>query len=227
MPWFLGTTRAPEAFKGDNHERAIHSHFSPPASDFDYSATRAWHRCTDLQTAVELLYPGRAAEVRDGILAFEKKLEDALADYERAKAGRSRTDFTADIASDTLSFLGGLYAELGVTTLKFADLEEPYTLRLSDMGTPVALRLDKKTAIKDIIPEKTLFGPPYLDTSKWSRAMEITERDSCLDITFALSPEWADDLVPCLNDMWFLTENEAGERMIGKVLVSICAEHLR
>lgn len=219
IPWYLGLEKTPDAFGQYDHEQALHSHFSAPASDFDYMNGGLWRHYTDLQMATDLLYATAADGVRREITEFERTLESRAADFERSGAGRNYDGFVNEIASDTLTLLKDLYAKFDVAEMSVTEKGDPEATLVATINT-----LHHENS--EIAPEKILLGPSYIFLSKWARARHVKRSETALEIEFAIPEDWKEFLVPCQTDVWAVLENEKGERMIARAVVSLNGRRL-
>jgi dipeptidase len=219
-PWYPGMTRVPEGFEGGGHEYALSTHFSSPASDFDYSLTPGWRAHVDLQTAIELLYPESAADVRKRVTEFEKAIETRIAEFEDSPARRACDDFVATAVSESLSLIARLYENLGIASPKFVGIETPYEFDADKFERPVTVRVESRFAPENVVLERTILGIAHIPLSGWSRAQKCRRAGDSLEITFNFAADWADDIVPCACDMWLLLIDDAGARVVGKIPVT-------
>ncbi|MDR2179442.1 MAG: C69 family dipeptidase [Synergistaceae bacterium] len=229
-PWYFGIERVPGAYAGDPEE-AVKTHFSVPPSDVDYSRDEAWFRYTDLQAAVDPLYETKAAKVKEAIAEFESTLNSEVRYFEPLALEHFNTDpekarglltgSVADWTDRALQKLDELYGESGVLAIELPDeirvdasAEKTFSVRV-----PVG-DADHGFDVKNLALEKTLFGPHYAPYTKWSRALEATQEEGKLRISFPVG-EWGRNAVPCLTDMWLILEDEEGRRMVGKGLTTL------
>ncbi len=213
IPWYLGLEKAPDAFGQYDHERALRSHFSAPASDFDYMNGGLWRHYTDLQMATDLLYATTADDVRREIMEFERTLESRTADFERSADPRNYDSFVNEAASDALSLLKDLYAKFDVAEMSVAKKGDSEATLVATINT-------RRHENIDIAPEKILLGPSYIFISKWATARHVKRSETALEIEFAIPEDWREFLVPCQTDIWAVLENEKSERTIARAIVS-------
>jgi hypothetical protein len=209
LPWYLGTSAVPEEFGRHDPDQSLSSHFSAPASDFDYEIPGLWRCCTDLQAAADLMY-GKADGVRDKIFEFEKKLESDIAAFEDSRS-RRYDDFIAAAASGATALLRGIYAGLGVADARVTGQASP--------GDAMAARLDAGHFKSGISPLEALIGPSYVPFSRWASASSVRFENGAVDVEFAIPPDWKEFVVPCRSDMWILIKTEGDERVAGRAAV--------
>lgn len=250
-PWYFGILSVPPEFGGVDPEEALRTHFSVPPEDLDWASGEASRRCSELQTAVEILYEDAAEPVRKGLKAFEDILEEELTRFEAALAqtsgDRGRTGKTSDRLRRLLTGAVNRWTERALNRVeslflmvRVLPMELPERLDVNDGKTPVVVRLSLQNLAKrlgddqeDFAPDRialdrTLFGPGHVAPGSWSKAKSAEVRnenedgEKSLCLSFEIG-DWREDTAPCLTDMWLQLENKEGRRLAGRAFSMLTA----